>query len=93
MRGLLFLGRVTFICNLFFIICLLLRHTHFIIPVAFREFVIITGWILSVLLNFIFVLATIIFLFQKKKFILQRWLLIVNSFFFLIQISYFLHFK
>ncbi len=88
MRGLLFLARVTFICNLFFVICLLMRHTHFTVSQALREFVIITGWILSVLLNFVFVLSAVVMLARKKEIVVPVWLLAVNTFFFLFQILY-----
>lgn len=88
MRSLLFLGRVTFICNLFFIICLLLRHTHFTIPIAFHEFVIIVGWVLSVLLNFIFVLAAVVLHGRKTQALQLNWLVVVNTLFFLVQIIY-----
>jgi hypothetical protein len=93
MRGLLFLGRVTFICNLFFVICLFLRHTHFTIPIAFNEFVIIVGWVLSVLLNFIFAIILVITLAAKKEAISSKWLAVANTFFFLFQIMYRLLFK
>jgi hypothetical protein len=88
MRWLLFIGRVAFICNLFFVICLLLRHTHFTIPSAFNEFVIIVGWVLSILLNFIFVLSVIILVLRKRNILVPKWVLIVNSFFFIFQVSY-----
>lgn len=88
MRALLFLGRATFICNLFFIICLLLRHTHLSIPMALNEFVIIVGWVLSALLNFIFVLGTVVMVVRKRAGIVTNWLVLVNTFFFLFQIMY-----
>jgi hypothetical protein len=88
MQGLLFLSRVTFICNLFFIICLLLRHTHFTLPAALNEFVVLAGWILSVLLNFIFTTATVLVGVIKKNLLVPFWLISVNTFFFLFQLIY-----
>lgn len=88
MYRLLFLSRATFICNLFFILCLLLRHTHFTIPPAFNEFVIIAGWILSVLLNFTFAVSAIVVLAQKRRLLVPVWLVSVNTFFLLFQIMY-----
>ena len=88
MRGLLFLGRVAVICNVFFVICLLLRHTHFKIPTALNEFVIIVGWVLSVILNFIFVIVAAAIFVRKKNISVPFWLITVNSFFFFFQIIY-----
>ena len=88
MRGLLFLGRVAFICNLFFVLCLLLRHTHFKIPAAFNEFVIIAGWVLTVLLNFIFVFTAVVMVTRKRQMLVPKWLVSINTFFFLFQIIY-----
>ncbi len=88
MRGLLFLGRVSFICNLFFVVCLLLRHTHFKIPLALNEFVIIVGWVLSVVVNFIFVITLGVLLYLKRKHQVPAWLVAITIFFFLFQIVY-----
>jgi hypothetical protein len=93
MGGLLFLARVTFLCNLFFIICLLLRHTHFSIPPALSEFVVIIGWVLSVLLNFIFASTTLVLTIVKRSFPMPTWLLVLNSFFFIFQLIYRLTFS
>jgi hypothetical protein len=88
MRWLSFFARVAFICNLFFILCLLLRHTHFTIPPGFNEFVIITGWVLSVFINAIFALWVAVVALNKKETGIPRWLLVVNLFLFLFQIFY-----
>ena len=88
MGKLLFLGRAAFICNLFFVICLLLRHTHFKIPIALNEFVIIVGWVLSVVLNAIFVVSAVAMFAIKKRLLLPTWLITINTVFFLFQITY-----
>jgi hypothetical protein len=89
MRGLLFLGRVAFICNLFFIVCLLLRHTHFTVAQAFSEFIIITGWIMSFFLNIIFAFFVTIFT-KKKETALPAWIVVFNIFWLGFQILYYL---
>jgi hypothetical protein len=89
MRGLLFLGRITFICNLFFILCLLLRHTHFTVPQGFKEFIIITGWIMSVILNIIFAFSLAIFIKKKEKG-MQAGLFAFNLFWLVFQVVYYL---
>ena len=88
MAGLLFLSRVSVICNLFFVICLLLRHTHFTIPDAGKEFVIITGWILSVFLNFLFILVTAFYSFKKRPMTVPFALVFINIAFFIFQVIY-----
>lgn len=89
---LIFLSRVAFICNLFFVLCLLLRHTHFSIPAALNEFVIITGWVLSVLLNFGFEVWIVVKVLMKKPVLVPKWLIAVNTFFFVFQLVYRLNF-
>lgn len=89
MRSLLFLGRITFICNLFFILCLLLRLTHFTVAEGFTEFIIITGWIMSVFLNIIFAFSLAIFV-RKKETGLPIWLFAFNLFWLVFQIVYYL---
>lgn len=90
MRWVLFLGRVTFIFNVFFIISLLMRHTHFTVPEGLREFVIIQGWILSVVANMFFGAAVIILRSRKIIFTMPNWLLIFNFFCLFFQIFYYI---
>jgi hypothetical protein len=88
MQGLLFLSRVTFICNLLFIICLLIRHTHFTLPDAFAGFVVLAGWMLSVLLNLIITIAAVVVGVVKKNLLVPFWLVAMNTFFFFFQLIY-----
>lgn len=89
MQGLLFLGRIAFICNLFFILCLLLRHTHLTVPQGFTEFILIAGWIMSVFLNIIFAFSLAIFI-KKKETGLRVGLFAFNLFWLVFQIFYYL---
>ncbi len=90
MRRLLFVGRVAFIFNLFFFVCLLIRHTHITIPVSLREFVVIQGWILSVVFNIGFGLAVIMLRGRNKQIEVPRWLVRFNLFCMLFQVVYYL---
>ena len=90
MRLLLFLSRVAFICNLFFVVCLLMRHTSIYIPASLHEFIIITGWILSFCINFLFVCTVVVFRILKKDAPIVSWIVIFNTFCFLFQIVYYL---
>ena len=88
MRGLLFLGRVAFICNFFFILCLLMRHTHLTVPQAATEFVVITGWLMSVVFNLLFAVVAAVIFIRKKKLAITFWLFGFNLTCLLIQIGY-----
>lgn len=90
MHSLLFVARVTFICNIFFILCLLIRHSHFTVPEGLNEFVIIAGWIMSFFLNLIFVCAAVVVFAKRRKTGVPLMLLAFNTFWFLFQIFYFL---
>ena len=89
MHRLLFLGRIAFICNIFFIVCLLLRHTHFPVNQGLTEFVIITGWIMSVILNIIFAISLAMFI-KKKETRIHVWLFAFNLFWLVFQFFYYL---
>ena len=90
MRSLLFISKVAFICNIFFVLCLLMRHTNIHIPASFHEFILITGWILSICINFLLVSSVVIFKIMKKETHLPLWMNVINTFCFLFQIVYYL---
>ena len=54
MRYLLFLGRVAFIFNLFFIACLVFRYRDVGTDQSLKGFIIVVGWLIAPILNFIF---------------------------------------
>lgn len=89
MRWLLFLSRVAFICNLFFIVCLMLSYTHLNLPESIKSFIIITGYPLSFVLNLIVNSGIIYLLLIKKTDILNKKVTLINLFCFLFQIAYF----
>lgn len=60
MRLLLFSGRVAFIFNLFFIACLVFRYNDIVTAQSVKGFVIVMGWLIAPIVNFIFVSAFII---------------------------------
>ena len=86
-----FLHRVTFIANIFFIFCLILRYTDSKTAQSLMGIVIILGWLLPPLLY----IAAIAFDFKnfvklKKGISAPVWLFTVNTLFFIFQIFYFL---
>ena len=88
MRLLLFLSRVALICNVFFIVCLLKRHTH-VIPFDVSGFVIIVGWILSLIFNVVVNGVQLGMLVTKRNVEVPVWLRLINLAVFLFQIVYF----
>jgi hypothetical protein len=89
MRWLLFVARVTFICNIFFILCLLYRHTHFPIPESLTGFVAVVGWIMSLVYNILFAVIVLIIRLKKVENPVSKGLLFFNLFCALVQIVYF----
>jgi hypothetical protein len=47
MRWLLFLSRVAFICNLFFIVCIILRYKDVIDDQSLKGFIVVVGWLIA----------------------------------------------
>ncbi len=79
MRWLLFLARVAFICNLFFIACVIFRYKDVIGGESLRGFIVITGWLLAPVITVIVnVLLLVFFLKKKPAALIPRWLLVFN---------------
>jgi len=92
MRLLLFLQRVTFICNLLFILCLVIKYSqNFITNKDVESFIIILGWIISFILNIIVNLWETILLYNRKIAIGAYWLRGFNFIVFLFQIAYYFY--
>ncbi len=89
MRLLLFVARVAFICNLFFVVCLLMRHTHFTVPAAMQEFVIITGWIMAIIVSGLFTVVLAVLALRKTPAVVPLWLKLINVAAFFFQVIYF----
>jgi hypothetical protein len=92
MRSLLFLQRVTFICNLLFILCLVIKYAHnFIINKDVEGFIIVLGWIVSFILNVIVNLWETVLLYNRRIAIGPLWLRGINFVVFLFQIAYYFY--
>ena len=89
---LLFLQRVTFICNLLFILCLVIKYSqNFITNKDVQGFIIILGWVVSFILNIIVNLWETILLYNRKIAIGPYWLRGFNFIVFLFQIAYYFY--
>jgi hypothetical protein len=87
----LFLSRITFISNILFMLSLLLRYTHLVLPEAVTGFVLVIGWApVSPLLNLVTFVWLVVLLLQRERGKAPLWLLSSNALFFFIQSIYFI---
>lgn len=92
MRWLLFLSRVAFICNLFFLLAFSLRIYDWLKIEDIRSTIIIAGWVLSVIFNpAVNLCYLVLFWVNKKKLaIVPAWLIVMNILFLMLQLIFLL---
>ena len=93
MRWVLFLSRVALICNVFFLLTVLLHYRNYIEDQVTVSTVIIIGYIMAVFIfNPLVNIYYLIILARKKKLfqIVPRWLVLTNFIFLLLQLQYIL---
>ena len=91
MKGLLFLSRLAFLCNLLFLVCLVMQRTEDLIAQSdIKNTIIILGWFLAPIINFGANMAYGFRLLNKKPLNIPIWLVVSNLVFLLFQI--FIHF-
>jgi|GEM_PF-5581244 len=76
-KGFLFLSRVAVLVNIFFMLCLIIRHTSISYPLMLKDVTIITGWIIAPVLTFL-VNGWLVVLLLRKRIEKVLWLMIVN---------------
>jgi hypothetical protein len=93
MRWLLFLSRVAFICNLFFLLAFSLQLSHWIHDDSLVSTILIIGYVLAFLFNPIVNLSYLFTaLFARKKLtIIPSWLIVANVMFLVVDCFYFLY--
>ena len=90
MRWLLFISRVTLLCNLCFALTLIIRYSHdFIRNQTVSNYVITLGYS-SFVINFFLTVLLLVTLFRKKDSSIPIWLTITNLLFFIVQIFAFI---
>ena len=90
MRLLLFLQRFTFICNLLFLLCLVILYTDsFITNKDMQNFIIILGWFVSLIMNIVVNVWEMILLASRKPSIVPAWLRIFNMLMLCVQVLFF----
>lgn len=89
MRGLLFLSRTAFICNLFFLACVVLRFKDVVSSQELKGFLIVLGWFIAPVLTIIVNLWRANLLLRRRESPIPKWLAAVNLFFFFFQLVFF----
>ncbi len=92
MRWLLFLSRIAFICNLFFLLTVLLQWRNLGGNDAVISTIIIIGYVFAVLVNPLVNIFYLFMLIRKKPLLrrLPKWLVLSNFIFLLLQLQYLL---
>ncbi|HEU4902856.1 MAG TPA: hypothetical protein VFT06_08690 [Flavisolibacter sp.] len=90
MRWLLFLSRLAFICNVFFLLAVSLQLTRWFHNQDAEALVIIIGYFLVALINPLANICSLFLFFNNKTklFVVPRWLLISNFVFLILQLIY-----
>jgi len=81
-----FLSKLAFICNFCFLLSLGMHYFPGFKNGPLASTIIITGNLLSFLVNFITLAAYLIRIFQRKPLLVPLWLTIVNAAFFIFEI-------
>jgi hypothetical protein len=93
MRWLLFLSRVAFICNVFFLIAVSIQFSNWLQNGDIAATIAIIGYFLVILINPLVNLCyLVLFLLRKQlQFIVPAWLITANLLFLVMQIFYILY--
>jgi hypothetical protein len=89
-RWILFLSKLAFICNLFFLASFVLQVTDWLHNAVIVSYIIIIGWFFAVLFNVCANASCLaVFLANRKKLsIVPAWLLVVNILFLILQLVF-----
>jgi len=89
MKRFLFFSRVSFILNLLFFVYLFLRFKPLITSQALISLIVIGGWFLSILVNFLMAGWLLILLLKKEQQLKVNRLVLFNSAVFIFQLLYY----
>ena len=93
MRWTLFLSRVAFICNVFFLIAFSLQVSNWINNLDVISIVLLVGYVLALLFNPLINLCYLLLALLRRRFwdVVPHWLITANIFFLLMQVFYILY--
>jgi len=92
MRWLLFLSKLAFICNLAFLVSFVFRVTNWLSNHDIKAYIIIIGWVLSILFNpAVVAIYLLLFWIKRKRLaIVPVWLIVMNILFLFLQLIFLL---
>jgi len=86
MRPLLFASRMAFICNILFLLCLVIQHTHDFLPNnEISALVLLLGWMVAPVQNMVANFWYGLVLLSKSSIRIPNWIAIFNAILLLIQ--------
>ncbi len=86
MKGLPFFSRLAFICNILFVVCLVMQRTRdFINKHEVSNIIITLGWFVGPLLNLCVNAWYLALVVNKRQLNLSRWLILINLLFLFLQ--------
>ncbi len=88
MRRVLFLSRVAFICNVFFVIAAAVQITRLFVPNDVASAMAFIGYFLVIVFNPLVNFIYLVLIFTRKLQLLPRWLVLANFLFLILQITY-----
>jgi hypothetical protein len=89
MQKLLFFSRVSFICNVCFVVTFIMQYVSWLPEMIFSSTIIILGNVFALFVNLVVNLAYGFLLItgSKKLLLIPRWLIIANFLFFVVQLT------
>lgn len=93
MRRTLFLSRVAFICNVFFLLAFSLQVSKWLTNAEVVSIILMIGYVLVLLVSPLVNLCYLLLLLMRKKFreVIPAWLITANVLFLIMQIFYILY--
>jgi hypothetical protein len=91
-RWLLFLSKLAFICNLAFLVSFVFRITNLLSNYDIKAYIIIIGWLLSVIVNpvVVFIYLLVFWVKRNSLAIVPVWLIVMNILFLFLQLVFLL---
>lgn len=89
MKGLSFFSRLAFLCNVLFIVCLVIQRTEVSMAQGVISSTVITlGWFLAPILNLVVNIFYAMVLLKRKQLPAPKWVVTLNVFFLALQFFY-----
>lgn len=93
MKWLSFLSKLAFICNICFVLCLLLRYSNLELDDEINSLLIIIGWFMAIVVSVFYFLITVIAAARKRHAGsgVAAWLVMANFAFLIVECVYLIY--